>query len=420
VTSKPYHPIFIFVVLSALYFFSQFFRVSNAVIAPNLIQDLMLNAETLGILGGAYFYSFALLQLPMGPLLDRIGPRIIVSSFAFIGAFGAFIFAFGNSFFAVFFGRILIGVGMSSFLMGSMKVFIVHFSPEKFATLSGALMSAGTLGSLFAASPLAYFTSAIGWRTTFLLAGGITALLALLAFRVLREEKRKEEPSVISVLPHPEIGILQSARLILKSFSFWQIGILAFFRYGTFVSLQGLWLGPYLMDIKGYTPVQTGNMLILVAIGTIIGSPISGWLSDQIFHSRKGVTLGGLSLYCVSLFPLSGIVKIENPLWFSILFFFIGFFTSFGLLVYSHTKELFPASISGTAMTFVNFFTMAGGAIFMPALGKVIESFPRTGNSYPSEAYHLSFLICFLGMAASLIFYAFSKKEKRWGDRELG
>jgi MFS family permease len=413
VTSKPYHPIFIFAVLSALYVFSQFFRVSNAVIAPNLIQDLKLNAETLGILGGAYFYSFALLQLPMGPLLDRIGPRIIVGSFAFIGAFGAFIFAFGNSFFAVLFGRILMGVGMSAVLMGSMKVFILHFSSVKFATLSGAFMSAGTLGSLLAASPLAYFTSAIGWRTMFLLAGGITALLALLALRVLREEKGKEEPSAISVLSQTEIGILQSVRLILKSFSFWQIGILTFTRYGTFVSLQGLWLGPFLMDIEGYTPVHTGNMLVLIAIGTIIGSPISGWLSDQIFHSRKGVILGGLSLYCVSLFPLTGIMKIENPLWFGIIFFFIGFFASFGLLVYSHMKELFPVSISGTAMTFVNFFTMMGGAIFMPALGKVIESFPRAGNSYPSEAYHLSFLICFLATTASLVFYAFSKRETR-------
>jgi hypothetical protein len=63
-------------------------------------------------------------------------------------------------------------------------------------------------------------------------------------------------------------------------------------------------------------------------------------------------------------------------------------------------------------MTWVNFFTMAGAAIFMPALGKIIESFPRIGQSYQAEAYHLSFLICFLGMASSLVFYAFSKKEK--------
>jgi asparagine N-glycosylation enzyme membrane subunit Stt3 len=80
-------------------------------------------------------------------------------------------------------------------------------------------------------------------------------------------------------------------------------------------------------------------------------------------------------------------------------------------LIYSHAKELFPITISGTVMTWVNFFTMAGGAVFMPALGKIIESFPRVNQAYPAEAYHLSFVICFLGMAASLVFYAFSKKE---------
>jgi hypothetical protein len=100
-------------------------------------------------------------------------------------------------------------------------------------------------------------------------------------------------------------------------------------------------------------------------------------------------------------------------LWFGLIFFSLGFFNSFGLLVFSHVKDLFPTAISGTAMTLVNFFTMAGGAVFMPVLGKVIESFPRAGKSYPGEAYHLSFLICFLGMAASLIFYAFSQKEVR-------
>jgi MFS family permease len=201
--------------------------------------------------------------------------------------------------------------------------------------------------------------------------------------------------------------------MILGSLSFWQIGFLAFFRYGTFVGLQGLWLGPYLIGIMGYSPVQAGNLLILLAAGTIIGGPIAGRLSDQSLHSRKNVILWGVSLYCAVLFPLTGILKIQNPLWFGVIFFFVGFFNSFGLLVFSHVKDLFPTAISGTAMTFVNFFTMAGGAIFMPVLGMVIESFPRAGNSYPSEAYHLSFLICSLGMAASLIFYAFSQKEIR-------
>ncbi|MGA2465566.1 MAG: MFS transporter [Thermodesulfobacteriota bacterium] len=405
-------PYLTFSILSVLFVLSMFFRVSNAVIAPNLIQDLGLNAETLGILGGAFFYSFALLQIPMGLMLDRIGPRIVMTFFPLIGALGAFLFALGESFTSVLFGRILIGVGMASVLMGTMKVFTLRFPPEKFATLVGINVSIGTLGSIFAASPLAYLASTIGWRMTFIFAGGITTILAILVFWALGGEKKKDETLIFRPSPEPAIGVIQSIRLVLGSLAFWQIGAIAFFRYGTFIGLQGLWLGLYLMEIKGYSPIQTGNVLTFLAIGAIIGGPIAGRLSDRVFHSRKGVALWGLSLYGLSLFPLIGILRIESPFWYGLIFFFIGFFSSFGMLVYPHAKELFPITISATVMAGVNFFTMAGGALFMPALGKVIESFPRVDHTYPPEAYHLSFLICFLGMLISLIFYAFSKREK--------
>jgi len=410
-TPQPFRLLLIFSILSALYTLSMFYRVSTAVIAPNLIRDLGLDAETLGILGGAFFYSFALLQIPMGPMLDRMGPRLIVTSSTLIGAIGALLFAFGNSFPAALLGRILIGAGMASILMGSLKVFTLQFHLEKFATLMGTLVSVGTVGSILAASPLAYFTSTIGWRMTFIIAGGVTAVLAFLIFWILSEGKKNQESFHSSSLAQPEIRILQSFRLILGSLAFWQIGAVAFFRFGVSMGLQGLWLGPYLMDIKGYSPVQTGNLLILLAIGTIVGGPISGLFSDRIFRNNKGVALWGLSLYTLSLLPLLGIFKIQNPLWYGLIFFFMGFFNVFGMVIYSHAKDLFPITISGTVMTWVNFFTMAGAAIFMPALGKIIEAFPRIGYSYPAEAYHLSFLICFIGMAASLIFYAFSKRE---------
>jgi MFS family permease len=410
-TSQSLRSFFIFSILSALYILSMFYRVSNAIIAPNLIQDLGLDAETLGILGGAFFYSFALLQIPMGPMLDRIGPRIIVTSSALVGSIGALLFACGQSFTNALLGRILIGIGMASILMGSLKVFTLQFSPEKFSILMGIIVSVGTLGSIFAASPLAYITSTIGWRMTFIISGSITTLLAFLVFWILGGGKSKEENLVASPSPEPEIGILQSIRLILGSLAFWQIGAVAFFRYGTFIGLQGLWLGPYLMDGKGYSPVQAGNLIILLAVGIIVGGPIAGWLSMKISNSRKSVALWGLSLYALSLFALTGIIKIQSPLGYGLIFFFIGIFHSSGMLVYSHAKDLYPINISGTVMTLVNFFTMAGAAVFMPVMGKIIELFPRINHTYPVKAYHSSFLICFLGMSASVIFYAFSKQK---------
>jgi len=382
------------------------------VIAPNLIRDLGLNAEMLGVLGGAFFYAFTLLQIPMGPMLDRMGPRMIMSVSCLIGAIGAFLFAFGNSFHSVLIGRVMIGAGMAPMLMGAFKTFTLRYPPEQFATLVGMISAVGTIGNIFAASPLAFLTSTIGWRMTFLMTGTVTILLSFLVFWILRGEKIEVGKLAASSPDKPGMGILQSIRLITGSLAFWQFGAVAFFRYGVFVSLQGLWLGPYLIYIKGFSPVQAGNLLILLAIGVILGSPVGGRLSDRHFHSRKGIALIGLSFYCVSLIPLTGIWRIEHPALFGLIFLFIGFFHGFGMLIYAHAKDLFPVAISGTVMTYINFFTMAGAGVFMPFLGKVIESFPRTGASYPAEAYHLAFVICFLGMTASVIFYAFSKKTK--------
>jgi sugar phosphate permease len=404
--------VLIFSVLSLFYVFSVFYRVCNAVIAPNLVLDLNFNAETLGILGGAFFYAFALVQIPMGPMLDRMGPRIVLTVFPLIGALGAFLFSAGESFTTALLGRILIGVGMSPLLMGALKTFLLRFPLERFSTLMGLYIAIGNLGNVLGAAPLAYATAAFGWRKTFYVASIVTAVFAFLAFWVLREGNAEDRDPRSSPLPEPAFGILQSMRMVLGSLTFWQIASVSFFRYGTFIGLQGLWLGPYLMDIHGFSPIAAGKLLAFIAVGTIAGGPLVGWITDRTGYSKKRLTLFGLTLYGLSLFPLCGIVKVEGYYAYFPLFLTMGFTNSSGMLVTPHATGLFPGAISGTVMTLINFFPMAGGALFMPLMGRIIESFPRVGHAYPAQAYHVSFFVCFLCMAASLIFYAFSKKDR--------
>ena len=420
-TPNPIRAFLILSSFSALYVLSLFYRVSNAVIAPNLCSDLGLNAETLGILGGSYFYSFALFQIPLGPMLDRISPRVIVACFSLIGATGAFLFGSGQSFTAALFGKALNGAGMACVLMGALKVFTLEFPARKFTTLMGIMVSIGMLGTVLAASPLAYLTFLMGWRMIFLMAGVITILLAFLLFWILRENKPKGASHAFPGPAELKVGVLPSVRLVLGSLLFWQGATITFFRYGTFVSLQGLWLGPYLMEAKGYSPVQTGHVLILLAIGMIIGASIAGKLSDRTFPRPKRVILGGLSLYCLSLFPLVGTWEIQGSLLYGLIFFFIGFFNSFGIGVFSHVKETFPKSISGTVLTLLNFFTVAGAAVFMQSLGTIIEFFPKINGVYPARAYHLCFLVCFVAMAASLFVFTLSKKgegREKYDEKE--
>ena len=297
-----------------------FYRVSSAVIAPDLIQAFDLNAESLGVLGGAFFYSFALMQIPMGVLLDRVGPRIVLTVFGLVGAIGAFVFAAANTFFLAMVGRILIGAGMASVLMGSFKIFVLRFSYNKFSILSGILISIGTLGSILATSPLAWLSMNIGWRQTFVIAGCATTIFALLIFWVMKENQGQ---AVISSGPaidnDKKIPLKTLLHLVLGNLSFWQIGVFAFFRYGTFVALQGVWLGTYLIQIKGFSPVQAGNILMMLSIGYIAGAPIAGYLADRVIRSAKVTAFGSVVLYAICLLPLTGIVDIENPVLFGTL-----------------------------------------------------------------------------------------------------
>ncbi|MBI4495784.1 MAG: MFS transporter [Deltaproteobacteria bacterium] len=395
----------IFATLTLLYILSQFFRLSNAVIAPQLVRDLDLNAETLGLLGGAFFYSFTLFQIPLGPMLDRISLRWLFSLSMAVAALGAVLFSLGQSFAAAFFGRVLIGLGMAVILMGSMKVFTLWFPPDRFSTLLGVLFSAAQVGNLMAASPLAYLDLKIGWRATFLAAGAITALLGVLAFLVL-----KGNPRGGPVPARAEMGILPSLRCIGGSLVFWQGALLTFARYGTFVALQGLWLGSYLMEIRGLDPIEAGHLLICIAAGGTVGAPLSGRLFDRA-GSRKALILGGLGLYSLLLLFFF-LLDLDRFSW-GLLLFAVGFCNTFGLGIFPYTKEFFPGSISGTVFSSINFFSTAGGAFFMPLLGWVIESFPRPPRGYSPDAYHTSFLICFLFMAASLVFYAFPAAGRR-------
>ncbi|MCX7857598.1 MAG: MFS transporter [Deltaproteobacteria bacterium] len=395
----------IFGILSVAFTLSQFYRVSSAVIAPSLILELKLDAKSLGILGSAFFYSFALLQIPMGILLDRFGPRIVMSIFPAIAAIGAFVFAVSHQFKTLLLGRLLLGVGMSAALMGSLKVFVIAFPSDRFATFSGLLLSFGTLGNILASSPLAYLDLVIGWRFAFIVLAIITFIVSVALWIALGG--LNENAGGTFIHPKPKDTFLA----ICKNLSFWQVGSLAFFRYGTFVAMQGLWFGPYLVHIKGFTPILAGNIIMMLSFGVIVGSTLAGYITDRVLKSPKKGVIIGVSLYALSILFFTGVLDIKSPFSFFLIFFLVGLFNSFGILVYSHIRNLFPSQVSGTVMSSVNFFTMAGGAFFMQVMGDLIHLFREKDGLYPPNAYHAAFFFCFLGVCFSLLFYGFSRTE---------
>lgn len=398
----------VFFLASLLFALSQFYRVSNAVIAPKLQEELVLTAEQLGLVSAVFFYVFAFVQIPLGMAVDRYGGRLTMAVLTTVGAGGALVFAGAPSFAVALVGRGLLGLGMAGNLMGSMKLLSHWFSPREFATLSGMMLALGTLGNMLAATPLAAATERIGWRGSFVVLGVLTLLLAALFFLFVTErpEETEEMPASAS-----RPSAFQSLLSLYGNRDYWIISTATFFRYGTLVAIQGLWIGPYMIRQLGFSPVTAGNLLLMLNVGLIVGSPLGGWLSDRVLRSRKKLVLLGLGAMAADLFILSTGWG-EKSAWllggFLLAF---GLFGSFGIVMYAHIKELMPAHMTGTALSGINLFTMLGGATLLQGLGWVLDHW-RGAAAAGHTDYRMTFMLCAAGVTAALTAYAFVRDSR--------
>ena len=400
----------IFGIACSLFFLSQFYRVSNAVIAPQLLGDLAVDTKGLGLISAAFFYAFALTQIPISLLLDKVGPRSMMTTLSAIGIFGAVLFSWADTLTDGVAGRVLLGIGMSCNLMGTYKLLTLWFSPRAFATLAGLVVALGTAGNMVATTPLVILVEQMGWRSSFQLIAVINLILTLLFFVIVRD--RPTQSSTGS--PAPTMDIQQAfgnMRSLLIQKDFWIISFGTFARYGIFAAFQALWAGPYLMEVMGYSARTTGNLILLLNVGMILGAPCWGTVSDRLFNTRKWIIVAGSASILLTIIILAMIPStIPVPL-ISVLFFCFGFFNATGLLMYPHIKELVPLEMSGAAMTGINFFTMIGPAVFLQGLGILMQTlYPN--NSRGPEAFNAAFSVCSVCLLLVLVSYCFTSEKR--------
>jgi len=399
---------FIFLITSANFFLSQFYRASNAVIANDLVVDLALDTRGLGTISAAFFYAFALTQIPISIFLDRIGPRKMMTGLSLLGIAGALIFSYAHSIGPGLVGRTLLGMGMACNLMGTLKLLTVWFGPATFATLSGVIFSIGTLGNMAAATPLVLLVNVMGWRQAFMVIAGVNLLLVLILYVVVRDTP-PDKPSTSPQELFPDMRrAFSGLALLLKKKEYWIISLASLVSYGVYGAFQTLWAGPYLMEAMGQSVMNAGHLILLMNLGAISGGPVWGVLSDRILKTRKWLVSGGLLIVVVMVLLMAGLPGGTRFLALAFLFFSFGFFRATGLLMYVHIKEIMPLEMAGTAMTGINFFTMIGPALFLQGLGIFMQSlYPESSRG--AEAFTASFLVCAFCSFLVAVFYLFTR-----------
>jgi len=380
---------------AALFFFYAWvLRVAPSVMVEELMRDFAVGAAVLGNLSAAYFYGYAGMQIPVGVLLDRFGPRRLIAIASLLCAGGCVLFATGTTLAAVTAGRFLIGASAALSLVGSMAVAGQWFRPDRFAVFSGLAMAMGMAGGVFGQAPLRLAVEASDWRTTTLLlaAGGVA--LSAAAWATIRDRWRGRGG----------VGsALSGLGLVVRHPQSWLIALAGLGTSGPLLGFASLWGVPFLETAYGLPRTHAASLTSMIFVGWGVGAPLIGWLSDRIGR-RKAPLLAGLVLETVALAALVYVPAWSVPA-LAALCFLVGFFGSSQIVCFALVKENHAAALSGTGIGFVNAMVTGAGALFQPLVGLLLD-LAWTGQTshgariYDTGAYRValtSLVACCLG-----------------------
>lgn len=404
----------IFWVLAFGYILVYFHRLCPAVVAVDMMKDLQTGGGLTGFLSAAYFYSYASMQLPAGLLSDSWGPRNTITVFFLVAFVGSVLLGFASSAAMAIAGRLLVGVGVAMLFVPTMKILSEWFTPVEFAPMTGILMAMGGIGSLAAATPLVLLSGAIGWRMSFVAVGVLTLVLSLLVWIFVRD--CPEDMGWVSLnasvkASSSSIGLMAGFRTVVSCPHFWPLATWFFFDCAVFFTFGGLWGGPYFMHIYHLSKSQSGYILSMIAVGIVIGGPLLSFLSNRVFHARKPVllistlillTITATLSFATDRIPVFGLYLICLGL---------GMFSSSIVVIgFTATKELFPVQIAGTATGLVNLFPFAGGAIFQPFAGFLLERSGSVEGAFTLAGYQQMFNYLLLSAAIAMLACCFIKE----------
>ncbi|MHA1066988.1 MFS transporter [Enterobacter ludwigii] len=371
----------IFIPFGMGHFISYLYRTVNAVIYNELATELHLPAESLGVLTGVYFLTFAAAQLPLGVMLDRYGPRSVQSPMLLIAALGSVIFALSHSEAGLLIGRGLIGLGVAGSLMSAIKACSIWLPVERLPLSTACLLSVGGLGAMASTSPLHAALHWISWREAFLILAGLTVAVSAVIHFSVRGPFTPKNTRFSDMCR--EVGRLY------RSWTFWRLGLYSVFAHATYMAILALWMGPWLHDVAGLSSAQMATALMAGTVAMVAGSLFFGWLTDHL--RRYGVQPimicgGGVAIFVLlQVLMLSGIAV--SPLAITMGFSFFGTAATMNYAIVAQSVE---PTLAGRVSASFNLLVFVLAFVVQWLMGAVISHWGSADGHFPVVAYQWS------------------------------
>jgi len=398
--------------LSALAFGYAFFqRVAPSVMVPDLMAEFAVSGAVLGQLSALYFYPYAVMQLPIGALLDRYGARLMLTIALLLAAAGSVVFGTAGSVNVAYVGRFMVGAGSAVGFIASMALAAKWFHSRHFALLTGLAMFFAMVCGIAGQAPLAFAVEAFGWRQTMVWAGMFAVALAVLTALIVRNSPIPVTADHANDNRWAEIW--SGLKETITRNEIWRVSIVAMSMSGPMLALGGLWGVPFLASAYELDRPTSAFYTSFSLLGWAVGAPFFGWVSDRIGSRKLPLVIGtGLNAGLIAIIAfLPGL-----SLTFMAATFFLSGLTG-GCMVISFAlgREVSAKKLHGSVSGLVNGMTVGAGAILQPIIGWVLDlrwdgTMSAGARIYQTSDYRFAFL-CLVAWAGAGFIVSLTLRE---------
>ncbi|OGV34942.1 MAG: MFS transporter [Legionellales bacterium RIFCSPHIGHO2_12_FULL_35_11] len=350
------------------YAYEYLLRIAPSAMEIPLRHHFALTATGFGLLSSIYYYAYVPMQVPVGILMDRFGPRRLLTLACFTCAAGAFIFSSTNMFNVAICGRLIVGIGSAFAYVGVLKLATIWFPENKLAMIAGLTAALGTIGAMIGDNVMDKIIMLSGWQQTIIWIGIIGLILTVIIWFSIHDHKRDlESGGTIDTFKRNMYDLI----IILKTKQMWLNGLFGCLIYLPTTVFAELWGIPYLENAHGLSASDAGFANSLVFCGFMIGAPLMGYISDKLSRRVLPMTIGSIGAAIIMLVILY--VPIPSIKLLNICMFVLGLLYSCQAIVFAIGRELSPNEAAGTAFAVTNMLVMLGAMFLQPLVGKMLD-----------------------------------------------
>ena len=400
----------IIVALAAIFYcYEYLLRVAPSVMNQELMQHYNINDFQLGSLTAYYYYIYAPMQIPVGLLMDRYGPKTLMILASLACAIGAYLFVCSEMLLLAKIGRFLVGFGSSFAFVGVLKLATLLLPKNHFAVVCGATAALGQIGAILGDILLTAMIRYDGWQQASIHAAIFGLLLTLslaVTFRFANTKSLNRQATDDSEMTSKQV--IKTFFDLTKNLDLWKtslIGCLFWIPIAVFAEYIGI---DFLKTAYGFTSEQAAMANAMIFFGMASGGPLLTALSNRLRSRLFLIKIGGI-VSAISIALVIFCTNMQSTFVYALLY-ITGLATSSKVIVFPMAKELSSKEAAGTAIGITNMTIMVAGVFFQPLTGFLLNQTNTIGGVHSCADFQYALCyIPFLIITTTLI--AFTTRE---------